>query len=92
MTLPPELAPALRERAEQLLAACSPPRPVDVREDQRDRTERSGRPPCYVCHRTGGAMGGHHVIPGDDSSVVPVHPACHRRLHRKDKAPAAITA
>lgn len=84
--LPEELAPALRARAEQLLAECSPPRPVDVRGDRRDRQARSGRPPCYVCHGTRGAMGGHHVIPGDDSSVVPVHAACHRKLHRKAKA------
>lgn len=92
MTLPEELAPALRARAEQLLAEVSPPRPVDVRGDRRSREARSERPPCYVCHGTRGAMGGHHVVPGDDSSVVPVHASCHRKLHRKAKAAAVIPA
>lgn len=84
MTLPDELAPALRARAEALLAECHPAAPGEP--DSRSREERSGRGACYVCHRRGGAMGGHHVVPGDDSSVVPVHPSCHRKLHRKAKA------
>lgn len=87
-----ELAPALRERAEALLAEC---RTVDVASKAGtpgDRDERSGRGACYVCHGTRGAMGGHHVIPGDDRSVVPVHPACHRRLHRKARTEVRATA
>lgn len=86
--LPEELAPALRQRAEQLLAECRPAAPTDVRVDvaHRSRVERSGRGPCYVCHRQEGAMGGHHLVPGDDSTVVPVHHGCHRKLHRKDRA------
>jgi hypothetical protein len=75
--LPPELAPALRERVEQLLAECPPAtKPTITHARGRDL-----RPPCYVCRRTTGRMGGHHVRPGDDTSVVPVHRSCHRKLH-----------
>lgn len=75
--LPPELAPALRARAEALLAECKPAAHPPL------RPGRSKREPCYVCHKTRGPMGGHHVIPGDDSSVVPVHRGCHRKLHAR---------
>lgn len=45
--LPDELAPALRQRAEQLLAECRPAETGEL--DTRSRQERSGRAPCYVC-------------------------------------------
>lgn len=81
VTLPPELAPSLREAAERLLAETSPAVRPEL-ETKRSREERNGRPPCHVCRGRGGAMGGHHLVPGDDNSVVPVHARCHRRLHR----------
>lgn len=86
--LPDELAPALRARAEQLLAET---RPADTGTlPTTTREQRSGRGPCYVCGQRRGRMGGHHVVPGDDSSVVPVHPSCHRKLHRKAKAAQVV--
>lgn len=81
--LPEELAPALRERA---LALLSEVKVVGTHlHDERPRQDRSERGACVVCHKTGGHMGGHHVRPGDNTSVVPVHPACHRKLHRRGK-------
>lgn len=91
--LPEELAPALRARAEALLAECQQVHAPDVT-PKGTREERNGRGACYVCRSLKGRMGGHHLVPGDDSTVVPVHPACHRRLHNKGKtkAPAGTTA
>lgn len=92
--LPPELAPAKRAAVEALLAEVHPHVAGGHQLDTRSRDERNTRGRCYVCKGTRGAMGGHHVVPGDDSSVVPVHPRCHRKLHRKPSAkrPAGATA
>lgn len=89
--LPAELAPAKRAAVEALLAEVRPHTSADHNLDTRPREERSGRGRCYVCGMTGGAMGGHHVRPGDHTSVVPVHPRCHRKLHRKPRRPAVLT-
>lgn len=88
--LPTELAPAKRAAVEQLLAEVKVVG-SHTHDLSRSREERSGRPRCYVCGMTGGAMGGHHVRPGDDSSVVPVHARCHRKLHRKPRRAALQT-
>lgn len=89
--LPPELAPAKRAAVEQLLAEVRPHTAANHNLDPRDRDQRNARGACYVCHGTRGAMGGHHVRPGDDSSVVPVHPRCHRKLHRRGRTSARPT-
>ncbi len=75
--LPVELAPALRAAAERLMAECAPPR--------RDwgRPRESHRVGCFLCHQHHGRFTWHHLIPDDDTSLVPIHPSCHRRLHRK---------
>lgn len=86
VNLPEELAPQLREAAEQLLAEC---KLADHPEPRRTKRERQG---CHVCHSRKGRMGGHHLVPGDDSTVVPVHPSCHVKLHRADRAPSRCTA
>jgi len=92
--LPPELAPTKRAAVEALLAEVHPHVAGGHQLPTTSRTERSGRAACCVCRGTRGAMGGHHLVPGDDSSVVPVHPSCHRKLHRKPtaKRPAGPTA
>lgn len=79
--LPDELAPALRRRAEALLAACPPV------EDRPDWEPEHGQPPrCYVCHRRDGKMTGHHPDRENrPNHVVPVHRACHRQLHRSTR-------
>lgn len=87
--LPPELAPTQRAAVEALLAEV----PLALRGTESNRAQvNDHRGACVVCHRTTGAMGGHHRIPGDNSSVVPVHPACHRRLHRKPRRVATVSA
>jgi len=77
--LPPELAPALRERAERLLAECAP---ATHREHGHHPQPRKV---CWVCHQPGPLVF-HHRVHGDDSTLVEVHARCHRRLHRKPKA------
>lgn len=84
--LPPELAPSLRAKAEQLLAEC---KQAEHPEPTRGRNLRQR---CYVCRKTNGKMGGHHLVHGDDSTVVPVHPSCHVKLHRQDRADSRCTA
>lgn len=84
--LPPELAPSKRAAVEALLAEV----PTTSAPEPQRGSNRRGR--CYVCQGTRGAMGGHHVIPGDDSSVVPVHRRCHVKLHRKPKRAVTATA
>lgn len=78
-TPPPELAPAQVARVEALLEEvplATPPRP---------RRTADMRKPCHVCHSKEGRMGFHHLVPGDDSTTVPVHRSCHRKLHVKSK-------
>jgi hypothetical protein len=77
--LPPELAPAQRARVEQFLSA------VPMAAHPPARRGRNQRAACHVCHRKDGPMGGHHLVHGDDSTVVPVHRSCHRKLHPKTK-------
>lgn len=77
--LPPDLAPAQRARVEQLLTE------VPLAPHPRPRGRGDMRKPCYVCHSKDGRMGGHHLVHGDDSTVVPVHRSCHRKLHPKTK-------
>lgn len=91
VTLPEELAPSKRAAVEALLAEVRPHNNADHNLDTRPRQERAGRGRCYVCHKTGGHMGGHHVVPGDNDSVVPVHPRCHRKLHAKPRRPVLAT-
>ncbi len=80
--LPDELAPSLREA---MLALVAETGVVEHRPEHRPTVRhdpaRQGRAACYVCHRSTGPMGGHHLRPGDNESVVPVHRGCHRRLH-----------
>lgn len=76
MRLPDELAPALREAAERLIAevgeASTPTR--TPRERNRNR--------CWRCHKAGPLVL-HHVTPDE---VVYVHASCHRRIHRAQGA------
>lgn len=80
MRVPDELAPSKRAALDALLAEVPL---ADERPTKATRYKgRQGRR-CYVCKRTTtGPMTGHHVVPGDDSTVVDVHARCHRRLHR----------
>jgi hypothetical protein len=80
---PPELAPALRERLEALLAQvelfhrepeCSPP--------GRPSRRRRAANRYVVCFQSG-RLGGHH---GRSGRIEWVHRRCHRKLHRRLKA------
>ena len=72
--LPVDLAPALMERVQHLLAevtlTAAPPLVIDL--------TYTG-PRCVVCHE-GGKLGGHH---GDSGRIEWIHRGCHRRLHRR---------
>jgi hypothetical protein len=82
VTLPTELAPALRERITALLAEVRLVDDVPLLE-RALRFEPSFNK-CVVCHRSG-ILGGHH---DDRGRVVWVHRSCHRRLHRRLRAAA----
>jgi hypothetical protein len=85
IALPDDLAPALVERVQQLLAEVPL---VAHAELVIELTET--RNICVVCH-LGGKLGGHH---GPDRRIEWVHKSCHRRLHRRGKPSrkAAVTA
>ena len=75
LALPTDLAPSLRAQVEQLVAECGT---ADDRPHPQTRRDHRDIGSCHVCHR-GGRMGGHHLA---DGTIVHVHKACHRRLHR----------
>jgi hypothetical protein len=74
LSLPVDLAPSLRQAAEQLVDECGLATHPSPSGPARIRTHR-----CTVCQRRGGKMGGHHR---PDGSVAWIHKSCHRRLHR----------
>ncbi len=83
--LPDDLAPALRQRWEDLLREVDP---VRLRSRSRTPSDRRRRPGatvkvtvnrCVFCHRPG-KLGGHHDERSGD--VVWVHAKCHRKHHR----------
>jgi hypothetical protein len=74
IALPDDLAPALAERVQQLLAE------VPLVEHPDLVIDLTGTPhTCVVCH-LGGKLGGHH---GADGRIEWIHKSCHRRLHRR---------
>src|SRR3954449_5902174 len=77
ISLPPQLAPALRGRVLDLLAEVE--LVISIPEPPRRRPPHPHR--CVVCFR-GRPLGGHHDEVGE---VEWVHRSCHRRLHRQDK-------
>lgn len=72
--LPDDLAPALVERVERLLAEVATTSAPPISVDQSYRGPR-----CIVCHQ-GGKLGGHHDEAGQ---IQWIHRTCHRRLHRR---------
>ncbi len=72
--LPPELAPDLIARVEQLLAEVTT---TSAPELVIDLVYRG--PLCVVCHQAG-KLGGHH---GADGHVEWIHRSCHRLLHHR---------
>ena len=77
-TLPTELAPALRDRAESLLADVGT---VHVPRRQAPQSTEGERR-CVFCYR-GGKLGGHHDE--DTGEIMRVHAKCHRRHHRSGR-------
>jgi len=75
LSLPPELAPSLRDRALALVADVG----LSAHPEHRRRADVRAGHRCIVCHR-GGPLGGHHAA---DGSVEFVHKGCHRRFHRQ---------
>lgn len=78
--LPPELAPAQRAAVEALLAEVPLAYHREHTYKHTDEPTARGHP-CWVCKGKSGPKGLHHLVPGDHSSVVPVHKSCHRSLH-----------
>lgn len=72
--LPPDLAPSLTARVQQLLAEVAMTTAPDLVVD----LVYAG-PRCIVCHE-GGKLGGHH---DHDGQVEWIHKACHRKLHHR---------
>ena len=88
LTLPDDLAPALRERVDALLRQV----PLAGRRRSGTPAAPDGRPPlrhvvnrCVFCRRPG-KLGGHHDERTGD--VVWVHAKCHRRHHRAHRRTA----
>lgn len=77
VTLPDQIAPAMVERIEALLAEV--PLATERRTPNPERTAPAPR--CVVCHRDG-KLGGHHE---PDGSVVWIHRRCHRHLHQRHR-------
>lgn len=77
--LPPDLAPALRERWLQFLAEVTPTSHPPFQPPRSD----PNTPRCTFCHTTG-KVGGHHLA---DGTVVWAHKRCHRRHHHAGKHP-----
>lgn len=77
VTLPEELAPALRARAEALLAEVE----LHTVDHTQDRPAPRGtyQPRCHVCKERGGRLGTYKL---GDGTPVQVHPRCHRKLQR----------
>lgn len=87
ITLPDELAPALRRRVIDLVSEV---RPLEYGPHYPLRMIRSAEPiRCVICHRRGGKLGGHHL---PDGSIGWVHRACHRRHHLAERRPVLVTA
>src|SRR5438105_4292255 len=82
---PAELAPALRERVQELLAE------VSVVREELPRWWSAGNKSqnrCVVCGRDG-KLGGHH---GANGRIEWIHRSCHRRLHSRHHSRPPVAA
>src|SRR4051795_11250226 len=84
VALPDQLAPALRERVEALLAEVTVLTSVPEIDPAYRKEPKFNR--CVVCHKSG-VLGGHH---GQDGRIEWIHRSCHRRLHRARGMRAAV--